>query len=1380
MRRILFAAFGAALAVSAGARADDVVVETAKFKLVIGGDAAAKSLVLKANGEECLDARERTPLFAAVQARPFNNEIKLANPNRRTSYPANRVRWEGDDLVVGFETAPYEARLGVRTGEGYVAFTLRDFICARDVAYSGLALDVPPVARFRVLQLPLKTRTNVGEWLNVTWDARAAAAVVACDPYADADGECRRDFRLAHVDLHSGKRLRGGAGAVVAGAGSDDFLASMDAFERDFGLPRGVRSRRDPRLNASIAWTAWATPANFDEILSWAKRGGFRMMLLYYASFTKGALENGYWVLHDYDWRDDWPGGWQDLDGILARTRAAGMTPGLHVLQTHVGLGSSYVTPRADPRLNLKRRFTLMSAIPADGEVGELRVAENPVDSPTFAYAKPRNGLPGGTTRVLKFGTELFTYEGYVTEPPYRFVGVRRGAFKTDRVAHPHGELGGVLDVSEFAAVSCYADQDTDLPDEIARKIAALYDRGFEFLYFDGSEGVNEPCNVNVSLGQWRVTEKLGRPPLFTEGAAKSHFGWHLQAGANAYDVFPPEIFKKMIVRHPLADAPRMRKDFTRLDFGWWNVALPGSEVTLADRLPNETVKTIGTQPDMWEFGTSRAAAWDCPATVMVNPSVLSKCRRAKDLFEVMRRWEDVRATGWLTPAQKEALKSPTQEHHLYRRADGRYELHPIEMLTPDRPGLRAFLFEREGRRVVAYWHTADSGRFVLADGKGTVLEADDLKYFETDLSADAVRTAFAGAVPAASPFDELVPRPQRVTPSEGRVAWAGLPVREARGRVDGSSDAVADQAYSLTIRPTGVDVVAGGEAGARHARATLEQLARLGGGRIPCGRIDDWPALKWRGFMLDVGRNFQPVETIRDLIDFMAAYKLNLFHWHLTDYWGWRLESRAVPELASDRATLRDVGRRYTQAEFLGIVDYAAARGVTVLPEFDVPGHTHAFRQALGVESMRDPKADRAIRAFLDEFVALVPPEKVPFIHLGTDEVRNEPEKVDADVVRAWARHAAARGHVVVGWAPGMDLSGEGVRCAKMLWGSDDDSEGLPFFDMTGRYIDAIDPFEILGRAAYLKPCRWDVPESRKLGAVIGGWHDDTLAGEPSRLFTNIPVFPAIVLNGDAFWSGRDANRPEFRERLPPAGHPALADAVDLERRLVAQRDRALPAGFRYPFAFLAQTQMRWRLSYADGTLIAADIPQATVQPRQARGATAVNSFCPETNATVVAETWIRSPTDQTVGAWIGFTDFQRSSGRAIDSPTPRRGEWNRHGAQVELNGERLPPPAWTNPGLAPTAEELLRKHFWTFARCSNEIPFTDEEYYMRAPYPIRLKRGWNHVRLVLPAPPKPPYAMIGRWVGTFVPLLGTSARPREVLGLTYRSSPPASGAEM
>ena len=738
MNNLILPVVAAVIAMSA--TAGDIVLDGGTFRLVIGADAAAKSLVLKANGEECLDAHEGIPVFAVTQERPFNNEIKLAHPNKRTTYWANRVRREGDSLVVGFETAPYEAKIAVKGGNGYVSFALEDFICEKDLAYEYISLDVPPVAEFRVLQLPLKNRANVADWLNGVWDERAATAVVAGDPYADADHERRFGFQLMHVDLRSGMKLRGGSAAVVCGVGKEGFFDAMDRYERDAGLPLGVQSRRDPRLKASIAWTAWATPANFDEILGMARRGGFRMFMMYYSCFTKNALQKGYWVLHDYVWRDDWTRQEKDLDDILAKIKGAGMTPGLHVLQTHVGFGGSYVTPVADPRLNLKRRFTLAQALPAAGPVDEIHVFENPVDSPLF-----------DRTRILKFGGELFSYAGYTTEPPYRFTGVTRGHYDTRAAAHPYGEIGGVLDVCEFSAVSCYADQRTDLPDEIGAKIAKIYDRGFEFFYFDGSEGVNPPCNVNVSLAQWRVVRQVRKPPLFTEGAAKSHFGWHLQAGANAFDIFPPEIFKEMIVKFPQAEAPMMAKEMTRLDFGWWGVHLPGTEVTLKNKLPFRKVKTVGTQPDMWEFGTSRAAAWDCPATVMLDPAVIGRHPRRDDLLEVMRRWEDVRAKDWLTPEMKCALKSPTQEHHLYLNEHGEYELHEIEMLpTPERaPFLRGFVFERGGRRLVAYWHTTGKGRVRFALGMGGVdveVEADGVKYIETPLETDAVRTAFAAA----------------------------------------------------------------------------------------------------------------------------------------------------------------------------------------------------------------------------------------------------------------------------------------------------------------------------------------------------------------------------------------------------------------------------------------------------------------------------------------------------------------------------------------------------------------------------------------------------------------------------------------------------------
>lgn len=101
---------------SAVGATDDITLETEAFRLVIGADAKAKPLVVKTSGEECLDLRDGTPMFATVQERPFNNEVKLMRPNKRYVFPASRVRREGDRLPVGFETVPYEAVLKVKTG----------------------------------------------------------------------------------------------------------------------------------------------------------------------------------------------------------------------------------------------------------------------------------------------------------------------------------------------------------------------------------------------------------------------------------------------------------------------------------------------------------------------------------------------------------------------------------------------------------------------------------------------------------------------------------------------------------------------------------------------------------------------------------------------------------------------------------------------------------------------------------------------------------------------------------------------------------------------------------------------------------------------------------------------------------------------------------------------------------------------------------------------------------------------------------------------------------------------------------------------------------------------------------------------------------------
>ena len=729
MKKILFLTLVAALSVASAQGA--VVLENARLKLIVGDNAVVQSLQVKPSGEECVAPTEQLPLFSVTQDRPFNNEIKLTYPNMQTTYPANSVRQVGDELIVGFETAPYEARVKVRVAKDYLLFELAGFI-VEPPDYGGLKMTTPPVKSFRLVQLPVKSRVNFGDWLNVVWDDRAATAVVGGGPMTVINGEPRHGFRLLAADADRDLKLVGATAAIVASE-TAAFLDSLDSMERGCGLPLGVESRRKPELNASIYWSSSITPKNVEEHIALARQGGFRMMLLYYPCLVKGAKgDGGYGGIGGYELRDEYVNGIASVTEMLDRIKAAGITPGLHVLHTFIGFKSSYVTPVADHRLNLVRHFTL--ARPLGTDAGDIYVEEDPSACPTNAHS-----------RILRFGGELIGYESFTTERPYRFTGVRRGEKATTVTAHPLGEIGGVLDVCEFGATSCYIDQNTSLQDEIAEKIARIYNAGFRFMYFDGSEGVNVPQGIHVPNAQYKVISRMKEPPLFTEGAAKAHFDWHFLGGANAFDIFPPEMFKPMIVKWPQREAPLMRQNFSRLDFGWWGLWLPG------EKLRDGTV-TIGTQLDMWEFGTSRAAAWNCPATLQIHLAKYRKHPRLADLLEMMRRWEDVRAKNWLTAEQKERLKSSTQEHHLYRNEKGAYELHDIEMLpSPEKAKeVRAFVFARGGKRVLAYWHTSGAGRLEIACGTGgtrLTVPVDGIRYLETDLPVESVKRAYAAAV---------------------------------------------------------------------------------------------------------------------------------------------------------------------------------------------------------------------------------------------------------------------------------------------------------------------------------------------------------------------------------------------------------------------------------------------------------------------------------------------------------------------------------------------------------------------------------------------------------------------------------------------------------
>jgi hexosaminidase len=210
------------------------------------------------------------------------------------------------------------------------------------------------------------------------------------------------------------------------------------------------------------------------------------------------------------------------------------------------------------------------------------------------------------------------------------------------------------------------------------------------------------------------------------------------------------------------------------------------------------------------------------------------------------------------------------------------------------------------------------------------------------------------------------------------------------------------DESYSLTVTPASVSIDAPTVVGAMRGLATLVQLVQPedGGYIFPALSIQDSPRFPWRGLMIDCGRHFEPLDVLKRNIDAMAAVKLNVFHWHLTEDQGFRIESKLYPRLTSAGSN----GLFYTQQDARDLVSYARARGIRVVPEFEMPGHSTAWqvaypqlssghpptaiRHEFGIAPYAlDPTREETyqfIARFLGEMATIFPD---PYFHIGGDE---------------------------------------------------------------------------------------------------------------------------------------------------------------------------------------------------------------------------------------------------------------------------------------------------------------------------------------------------------------------------------------------------------
>jgi hexosaminidase len=214
------------------------------------------------------------------------------------------------------------------------------------------------------------------------------------------------------------------------------------------------------------------------------------------------------------------------------------------------------------------------------------------------------------------------------------------------------------------------------------------------------------------------------------------------------------------------------------------------------------------------------------------------------------------------------------------------------------------------------------------------------------------------------------------------------------------------DESYRLEVTATGARLSAPNTLGVMRGLQTFLQLLQITGEgfAVQAVSIDDSPRFPWRGLMIDVGRHFIPLEVLKRNLDGMAAVKLNVFHWHLSENQGFRVESRKFPKLTAEGSD----GLFYTQSEVRDLIAYAYARGIRVVPEFDMPGHSTAWfvghpelasgpgpyeiERKWGVfDPAMDPTREETYKfldAFIGEMAGLFPDQ---FFHIGGDEVNGK-----------------------------------------------------------------------------------------------------------------------------------------------------------------------------------------------------------------------------------------------------------------------------------------------------------------------------------------------------------------------------------------------------
>ncbi len=529
---------------------------------------------------------------------------------------------------------------------------------------------------------------------------------------------------------------------------------------------------------------------------------------------------------------------------------------------------------------------------------------------------------------------------------------------------------------------------------------------------------------------------------------------------------------------------------------------------------------------------------------------------------------------------------------------------------------------------------------------------------------------------------------------------------------------ATSEEAYTLSVTDSKILISAHSAHGIFNGIQTLHQLMR-DGVMIDACEISDQPAFAWRGYMIDVGRNYMSMSLLKQQIDAMAMYKLNVFHFHATEDIAWRFAINKYPQLTEPGTMLRNKGMYYTEAEIKELIKYCKERYITFVPEIDMPGHSAAFKRAMGVD-MQSDSGIVILKNILKEFCTTY---DVPYIHIGADEVKI----TNKNFVPEMSAYIESFGKKVIGWQPGGNFSNSTIR---QLWMDDNahhtSNNEVQFIDSRHLYLNHMDPLEAVTTIFNRQLCDKETGDATALGGTICMWPDRAVAKDEDVLRMN-PVYPAMLAFAERSWRG--GGQRGWIANIDDGDKKGFSD---FENRLLDNKSLY----FKHQiFNYAKQSNIVWKLYGPfsnDGDLTKQFLPEtknwydatAKVYKEETGGTIvlrhwwaplikgAIDSARENTTWYAVTKIWAEQAGEKDF--WIGFNNISRSP--ATDSPPAD--EWNNKGDAVWVNGKLIPAPVWLRPGQ----------------KGNSEIPLTDEGYEYRKPTRIFLQKGWNTVLIKAP----------------------------------------------